>query len=158
MAGRLTHIECLRKSKANPSAGPCGGKHDLLLSNTEWDKAVGLQNSSLCQLRLSYNFGPAWTAHSCSRMQQQLRAMNADMLKPCCKHTHSRLFGLTPRRAFTHNSRRSRHSVVVHASLSNKGKQYAADLITVKKIIGEGSYGQVFEVRESVFVPVLAVN
>ena len=91
-------------------------------------------------------------------MQQQLRAMNADMLKPCCKHTHCRLFGLAPRHACTHYSRRSRHSVVVHASLSNKGKQFAADLITVKKIIGEGSYGQVFEVRESVFLPVLAVD
>lgn len=33
----------------------------------------------------------------------------------------------------------------MHASLTNKGKRFPTDLITVKRIMGEGSYGQVFE-------------
>jgi len=68
------------------------------------------------------------------------------MLKPCSNPMHSRVFGLTPQHAFKHSSRRIRRSVVVQASLTNKGKQFSADLIAVKKIMGEGSYGQVFEV------------
>ena len=42
--------------------------------------------------------------------------------------------------------RQSRRSLVVRASLTGKGQQFSADLINVKKIMGEGAYGQVFEV------------
>lgn len=67
------------------------------------------------------------------------------MLKPCASHLHSRFLGQAPRSARKHSTIRTQHSVVVLASLTNKGKQFSAESIAVNKIMGEGSYGQVFE-------------
>lgn len=69
------------------------------------------------------------------------------MLKPCASHLHSRFLGQAPRNARKHNAVNTRHSAVVLASLTNKGKQFSAESIVVNKIMGEGSYGQVFEVN-----------
>ena len=69
------------------------------------------------------------------------------MLKPCASHLHSRFLGQAPRTARKYSTMRTQHSVVVLASLTNKGKQFSAESISVNKIMGEGSYGQVFEVN-----------
>ncbi len=69
------------------------------------------------------------------------------MLKPCASHLHSRFLGQTPRNARKHCAVKTKHSSVVLASLTNKGKQFSAESIVVNKIMGEGSYGQVFEVN-----------
>ncbi len=69
------------------------------------------------------------------------------MLKPCASHLHSRFLGQAPRNARKHSAVKTQHSVVVLASLTNKGKQFSAESIAVNKIMGEGSYGQVFEVN-----------
>ena len=68
------------------------------------------------------------------------------MLKPCASHLHSRFLGQAPRNARKHSAVKTQHSVVVLASLTNKGKQFSAESVAVNKIMGEGSYGQVFEV------------
>lgn len=68
------------------------------------------------------------------------------MLKPCASHLHSRFLGQALRNARKHSAVKTKHSCVVLASLTNKGKQFSADSIAVNKIMGEGSYGQVFEV------------
>lgn len=69
------------------------------------------------------------------------------MLKPCASHLHSRFLGQAPRNARKHSATKPKHSLVVLASLTNKGKQFSAESIAVNKIMGEGSYGQVFEVN-----------
>ncbi|KAL0031978.1 hypothetical protein WJX79_009976 [Trebouxia sp. C0005] len=67
------------------------------------------------------------------------------MLTPCASHLHSRFLGQALRNARKHSAVKIKHSCVVLASLTNKGKQFSADSIAVNKIMGEGSYGQVFE-------------
>ena len=74
--------------------------------------------------------------------------LTANMLKPCCKHMHSGFFGHARPIAARQSSRRPTKKLLVHASLTNKGKRFSTDLVAVKKIMGEGSYGQVFEVWE----------
>ncbi|KAL0019460.1 hypothetical protein WJX77_005863 [Trebouxia sp. C0004] len=67
------------------------------------------------------------------------------MLKPCASHLHSRFLGQAPGNVRKYSVVKTKHSVVVLASLTNKGKQFSAESIAVNKIMGEGSYGQVFE-------------
>ena len=70
------------------------------------------------------------------------------MLNPSCNRLRSSFWGTTcPTRAQTVRSQ-ARLCVPTSASLTGKGKRFPAELITVKKIMGEGSYGQVFEVAE----------
>ena len=66
--------------------------------------------------------------------------------KPCCSHRHSRFLGERRPCLVRQNVKRTRKSLEVRASLTNKGKRFSTSLIAVKKIMGEGSYGQVFEV------------
>ena len=68
------------------------------------------------------------------------------MQKPCCSHRHSRFLGERRPCLVRQNVKRTRKSLEVRASLTNKGKRFSTSLIAVKKIMGEGSYGQVFEV------------
>jgi hypothetical protein len=74
-----------------------------------------------------------------------------NLLPGPCKR---RLAASLPRLAPARPSRRA-GATVVHARLVAKGRQHSADQITVKKVLGEGSYGQVFEVSPWVlrFVP-----
>ena len=44
---------------------------------------------------------------------------------------------------------RRRGALAVRAALQARGTAFPAEAITVKRVLGEGSYGQVFEVRES---------
>lgn len=68
------------------------------------------------------------------------------MQKPCCSHKSSGFLGQRRPCLFRQSSKRTQQSFTVRASLTNKGKRFPTGLISVKKIMGEGSYGQVFEV------------
>ena len=68
------------------------------------------------------------------------------MLTPCRTRLRSSFWGSSCASQAQSAHPQSRRCVRVNASLSGKGKRFPAELITVKKIMGEGSYGQVFEV------------
>lgn len=59
---------------------------------------------------------------------------------------HSRFLGQRGPCLFRQTPKRIHRSRVVRASLTNKGKRFPTGLVEVKRIMGEGSYGQVFEV------------
>lgn len=59
---------------------------------------------------------------------------------------HSRFLGQRGPCLLRQSPKRSQRRSVVRASLTNKGKRFSTGLVAVKRIMGEGSYGQVFEV------------
>lgn len=85
----------------------------------------------------------------CCSQVKVIRACStaSNMLTPCLNsRVRSAFWGnACPSRAQTVRQQ-TKVCVRVTASLSGKGKRFPAELITVKKIMGEGSYGQVFEV------------
>ena len=123
---------------------PCDSNQDsLTFKKSRTVLAIGVQHNRALHIVSVWRWPPALARPACTA-PFPFGQMDTRLLRPC--HLPSRFVVSGAWGVNAPVRRHSRRSLAVRASLTGKGQQYSADLISVKKIMGEGAYGQVFEV------------